>query len=179
MTHASQIPDEFWSPSSVWWKERSICVRYAAAGEHGCAHMFRKKEFPCVSRSHFLMLESGLCVRAIHALYLQLNPQSHLVYNASYPRSHNTPVRRLQRWLESLCEKFAGRCHSTEDIVISAIVTNPTDWGICVFAKNKVIDASIISAFTVIKDAKDLLLSARCFKSYWFNWCSLGHTRLQ
>jgi len=46
---------------------------------------------------------------------------------------------------------------SIEDIVISAIITNPTDRDIRVFAKNNVLDASATTSFTVNKDGKDLL----------------------
>jgi len=48
---------------------------------------------------------------------------------------------------------------SIEYIVNSSIVTNPTDWDIRVFAKNNVIDPSIIHVFIVSKDGKDLPLS--------------------
>ena len=49
---------------------------------------------------------------------------------------------------------------SIEDIVISAIITNPTDRDIRVFAKNNVLDGSTTTtSFTVSKDGKDLLLT--------------------
>ena len=49
---------------------------------------------------------------------------------------------------------------SIDDIVISAIVTNPTDRDIRVFAKNNVLDGSTTTtSFTVSKDGKDLLFT--------------------
>jgi len=50
--------------------------------------------------------------------------------------------------------------NSIEDIVISAIITNPTDHDIRIFAKNNVLDASTTTiSFMVSKDGKDLLLT--------------------
>jgi len=49
---------------------------------------------------------------------------------------------------------------SIDDIIISAIVTNPTDRDIHVFAKNNVLDGSTTTtSFTVSKDGKDLLFT--------------------
>jgi len=49
---------------------------------------------------------------------------------------------------------------SIDDIVISAIVTNPTDRDIRVFAKNNVLDGSTTTtSFTVSKDGKDLFFT--------------------
>jgi len=48
---------------------------------------------------------------------------------------------------------------SIEDIVISAIVTNPTDRDIRVLAKNNVLDTSTTNSFTVSKDGKDVLFT--------------------
>ena len=49
---------------------------------------------------------------------------------------------------------------SIDDIVISAIVTNPTDRDIRVFAKNNVLDGSTTTtSFTVSKDGKYLLFT--------------------
>jgi len=49
---------------------------------------------------------------------------------------------------------------SIDDIIISAIVTNPTDRDIRVFAKNNVLDGSTTTtSFTVSKDGKDLLFT--------------------
>lgn len=49
---------------------------------------------------------------------------------------------------------------SIEDIIISAIVTNPTNHDIRVFAKNNVLDASTTTtSFMVSKDGKNLLFT--------------------
>jgi deuterolysin len=48
---------------------------------------------------------------------------------------------------------------SIEDIILSAIITNPTSEDIRVLAKNNVLDGGSTSSFAVSKDDKDLLFT--------------------
>ncbi|KAG5644344.1 hypothetical protein DXG03_008641 [Asterophora parasitica] len=48
---------------------------------------------------------------------------------------------------------------SVDDIVISAVISNPTDKDIRVIAKNNILDTSATRSFTVKKDGKDVLFA--------------------
>lgn len=49
--------------------------------------------------------------------------------------------------------------HSVDDIVLSAVVSNPTDSDIRVIAKNNILDNSHTSSFAVTKNDKDVLFT--------------------
>ncbi|KAF9522665.1 hypothetical protein CPB83DRAFT_800412 [Crepidotus variabilis] len=49
--------------------------------------------------------------------------------------------------------------NSIDDIVISAVVTNPTSHDIKVFAKNNILDSAITPSFQVSKDGKDVIFT--------------------
>ncbi|GLB39267.1 putative secreted metalloproteinase that allows assimilation of proteinaceous substrates [Lyophyllum shimeji] len=53
----------------------------------------------------------------------------------------------------------AASVSSVDDIVISAVVSNPTDQDIRVIAKNNVLDTSATRSFVVSKDGKDVLFA--------------------
>jgi len=60
---------------------------------------------------------------------------------------------------ERLARVFRAQPVRVPYIVISAIVTNPTDRDIRVLAKNNVLDTSTTNSFSVSKDGKDVLFT--------------------
>lgn len=61
--------------------------------------------------------------------------------------------------LKVTVKAVSSSVNSIDDIVISAIVTNPTSADIRVIAKNNVLDNGPTSSFAVTKDGQDLLFT--------------------
>lgn len=117
-----------------------------------------------------------------------VNPQSHLIYNASSPRFHDPLAKTLQWWLESLYENFVGRCRLGRSHCHPLYCHKP-NWlrhlrirkeqrhrplnYLCIHSEKR----RKRSSFK--RNLGKPEFSSRCFNSYWFNWCSLGHTQLQ
>lgn len=72
---------------------------------------------------------------------------------------------------------------SVDDIIISAVVTNPTDSDIRVISKNNILDPSATKSFAVSSDGDELLFSGirvGCFSSGHlpFTYIYPGNVRL-
>jgi len=152
---------EVWCPCpGSWWIRRSICIKYARSEEHKCIHTSREK-------SVLAPLDQVLYLETISTHHSRpespVYPQTLPIYNAPLyfsPQSHNSRSGPLQRDLKVSVKPLHAIVNSIEDIVISAIITNPTDHDIRIFTKNNVLDALTMTiSFMVSKDGKDLLLT--------------------